>query len=127
HGPRRRDHLRRQRRGAGEARRDGRVRHQGDSQPGGNGKAAALGAMNARVIPIADANRKPGSVPGFRKTRATPKGRTVDPSALAEVRALLGDAPRRRDLLIEYLHRIQDTRGYITPAHIVALAQELKL
>src|SRR5437016_11911162 len=62
-----------------------------------------------------------------RGLRTRPKGRAVDPQALAEVRALLGDAPRRRDLLIEYLHRIQDTRGYITAAHIVALAQEMKL
>ena len=41
--------------------------------------------------------------------------------------ALLGDAPRRRDLLIEFLHRIQDRYGCISAAHIVALAQELKL
>src|SRR2546421_4326549 len=73
------------------------------------------------VIPIVEARR------AKRKVRPQPKGRVADPQALAEVRALLGDAPRRRDLLIEYLHRIQDTRGYITPAHIVALAQEMKL
>ena len=42
-------------------------------------------------------------------------------------RALLGDAPRRRDLLIEHLHRIQDAYGHISAAHIVALAQEMKL
>jgi formate dehydrogenase len=43
------------------------------------------------------------------------------------VRALLGDAPRRRDLLIEHLHRIQDARGCLSAAHLVALAQEMKL
>src|SRR5213078_2435109 len=43
------------------------------------------------------------------------------------VRALLGDSPRRRDLLIEFLHRIQDAHGCISAAHIVALAQELHL
>ncbi len=59
--------------------------------------------------------------------RGHPKGRQVDPQALAEVRALLGDAPRRRDLLIEFLHRIQDARGSISAAHIVALAQEMGL
>ena len=42
-------------------------------------------------------------------------------------RALLGDAPRRRDLLIEYLHRIQDRYGHLSAAHLVALAQEMKL
>src|SRR3989441_6723086 len=73
------------------------------------------------IIPIADAGRVK------RKVRAAPKGRAVDAQALAEVRALLGDSPRRRDLLIEFLHRIQDTFGHITAAHIVALAQEMKL
>jgi hypothetical protein len=39
------------------------------------------------------------------RVRSTPKGRRVDPAARDEVRALLGDAPRRTDLLIEYLHK----------------------
>src|SRR6266550_2866410 len=62
-----------------------------------------------------------------RAARSVPKGRQVDARALAEVRALLGDSPRRRDLLIEFLHRIQDAHGCIAAAHIVALAQELHL
>ncbi len=62
-----------------------------------------------------------------RGARGQMKGRTLDPQALADVQALLGDAPRRRDLLIEFLHRIQDRYGYISAAHIVALAQEMKL
>ena len=62
-----------------------------------------------------------------RGVRSRPKGRQVDPDALAEVRALLGDAPRERRLLIEFLHRIQDARGYLAAAHLVALAQEMKL
>src|SRR5512147_737476 len=62
-----------------------------------------------------------------RGPRGQPKGRAVDAQALAEVRALLGDAPRRRDLLVEHLHRIQDARGHLSAAHIVALAQEMKL
>jgi formate dehydrogenase beta subunit len=61
------------------------------------------------------------------KVRPTPKGRRVDPQALHEVRALLGKAPRRRDLLIEYLHRIQDKTGHLSAAHLAALAQEMKL
>ena len=55
------------------------------------------------------------------------KGRAVDAPALAEVRALLGDAPRRRDLLIEHLHRIQDRYGHLSARHLVALAQEMRL
>jgi len=62
-----------------------------------------------------------------RAARSVPKGRQVDARALAEVQALLGDSPRRRDLLIEFLHRIQDAHGCIAAAHIVALAQELHL
>jgi formate dehydrogenase beta subunit len=59
--------------------------------------------------------------------RPAPKGRDVDPRALAEVRALLGDEPRRPDLLIEHLHRIQDARGHLSAAHLTALAAELSL
>ena len=61
------------------------------------------------------------------KVRPTPKGRRVEPQALQEVRALLGQSPRRADLLIEYLHRIQDRYGHLAAAHLAALAQELKL
>jgi formate dehydrogenase len=59
--------------------------------------------------------------------RATPKGRHVDPEAREEVLALLGDFPRRRDLLIEHLHRIQDRFGCLSARHLVALAAEMKL
>src|SRR5688572_23077330 len=78
--------------------------------------------MNAPVIP-------PGSNGAGRKRRPpkTPKGRQVDPAALDEVCALLGDAPRRRDLLIEHLHLIQDRYGYLSAAHLAALAAEMKL
>ena len=62
-----------------------------------------------------------------RGVRGHPKGRPIDPRAVAEIRALLGDSPRQRDLLIEFLHRIQDLYGHISAAHILALAEELKL
>jgi len=62
-----------------------------------------------------------------RGVRGYPKGRPVDPQAVSEIRTLLGDAPRQRDLLIEFLHRIQDRFGHISAAHILALAEELKL
>src|SRR5207249_4055533 len=61
------------------------------------------------------------------RIRPIPKGRAVDAKALAEVRALLGDAPRRRDLLIEHLHRINDRYRQLAAPHLAALAQELKL
>ena len=50
-----------------------------------------------------------------------------DPAARAEVLELLGDAPRQRHLLIEFLHRIQDAYGCIATAHVAALAEELRL
>ena len=63
------------------------------------------------------------------KTKVRPilKGRAVDLKALQDVRALLGDVPRRRDLLIEHLHRINDRYGYLSAAHLAALAQEMSL
>ena len=62
-----------------------------------------------------------------RRPRETPKGRQVDPHALAETRQLLGARPRRRDLLIEFLHLIQDRYGHISAPHLAALAHEMKL
>ena len=59
--------------------------------------------------------------------RTRPKGRHVDPQALDKIRGLLADAPRRRDLLIEHLHKIQDCYGHLSAAHLVALAHEMKL
>jgi len=67
----------------------------------------------------------PGS--GRRRGRDVPKGRQVDPTALAEVQALLGGRPRERDLLIEHLHLIQDKYGCLHARHLAALAQEMKL
>src|SRR5262245_493520 len=61
------------------------------------------------------------------RVRGKPKGRAVDPQARAEVVGLLGDATRRRDLLIEHLHLIQDRYGCLSAAHLVALAAEMKL
>ena len=65
------------------------------------------------------------SAPG--KGRKTPKGRQVDDAALADVRALLGDRPRRRDLLIEHLHLIQDHYGHLSVQHLNALADEMRM
>lgn len=64
---------------------------------------------------------------GRRRAKSTPKGRQVDPDAAHEIAVLLGDQPRRRDLLIEHLHLIQDTYKQISAAHLAALADEMKL
>ncbi|MGY4421088.1 NADH:ubiquinone oxidoreductase subunit E [Bradyrhizobium sp. JR6.1] len=64
---------------------------------------------------------------GRKRAKATPKGRQVDPAAAHEIEALLADRPRRRDLLIEYLHLIQDKYHQISAAHLAALADEMRL
>ena len=51
----------------------------------------------------------------------------MDSSALLEVQKLLSDMPRRKDLLIEALHLIQDEYHFISAKHVVALAFEMKL
>ncbi len=77
--------------------------------------------MNYPIIPIAvqDVARQ--------RKREAPKGRRVDPAALAEIQALLGNESRRADLLIEHLHKIQDKFNHLSAAHLTALAQEMKL
>ncbi|MGQ0578271.1 MAG: NADH-ubiquinone oxidoreductase-F iron-sulfur binding region domain-containing protein [Betaproteobacteria bacterium] len=62
-----------------------------------------------------------------RRGRGTPKGRQTRPGALQEIRTLLGNEPRRRDLLIEHLHKIQDRYRQLSSAHLAALAQEMRL
>jgi formate dehydrogenase beta subunit len=64
---------------------------------------------------------------GRKRAKSTPKGRQVDPIAAHEIELLLGERPRRRDLLIEHLHLIQDTYKQISAAHLAALADEMKL
>ncbi|WP_417208098.1 NAD(P)H-dependent oxidoreductase subunit E [Antarctobacter sp.] len=64
---------------------------------------------------------------GKGKGRVTPKGRQVEDQAWEEVKALLGDRPRNRDLLIEFLHLIQDANGHLSAAHLRALAEVMRL
>ena len=64
---------------------------------------------------------------GRGKGRVRPKGRAFEDQALEDVVALLGDKPRRRDLLIEYLHMIQDEYGHLSAAHLRALAEDMRL
>ena len=55
------------------------------------------------------------------------KGRQPDDVSLSEVRALIGEAPHRRDLLIEHLHQLNDAYRCLHERHLVALAKEMKL
>jgi NADH:ubiquinone oxidoreductase subunit F (NADH-binding)/NADH:ubiquinone oxidoreductase subunit E len=64
---------------------------------------------------------------GRRKGRNFPKGRQVDPSALAEIEELLGMRSRQRDLLIEHLHLVQDKYGCLHARHLAALAHAMRL
>ncbi len=64
---------------------------------------------------------------GRGKGRGAPKGRQIDSRAWDEVRELLGDRPRRRDLLIEHLHLVQDRFGHLSAGHLRALAEEMRL
>ncbi|NQW01388.1 MAG: NAD(P)H-dependent oxidoreductase subunit E [Rhodospirillales bacterium] len=64
-------------------------------------------------------NKKPGL---YRS-----KGRQVTDAARAEIQQLLGDRPRKADMLIEYLHLIQDQYGHLSAAHLTALASEMRL
>lgn len=77
--------------------------------------------MNHPVIPIA--------LEGATKQRKrqAPKGRVVGTDALEQVRALIGDRPVRNDLLIEFLHLIQDEYGQLSSQHIAALAKVMGL
>ena len=64
---------------------------------------------------------------GSGKGKKTPRGRQANNIHLEEISNLLGNSPRRKDLLIEFLHLIQDKFGCINFEHISALAEELKL
>ncbi|MDF1670009.1 MAG: NAD(P)H-dependent oxidoreductase subunit E [Roseovarius sp.] len=64
---------------------------------------------------------------GKGKGRHTPKGRQLEDQPWAEVQDLLGESRRDRDLLIEFLHLIQDKFGHLSAAHLRALAEEMRL
>jgi NADH:ubiquinone oxidoreductase subunit F (NADH-binding)/NADH:ubiquinone oxidoreductase subunit E len=64
---------------------------------------------------------------GKGKGRHHTKGRQLTDQAWDEVKALLGTEPRRTDLLIEHLHKIQDTYGHLSAAHLRALAEEMRM
>ena len=80
--------------------------------------------MSGEIIEVRRRSH-PGA--GRGRARVRPKGRHVEPRAADEVRTLLGGRPRRRDLLIEHLHLIQDRYRYLSAAHLAALAAEMRL
>ena len=84
-------------------------------------------SLKPAVIPIAVAVTDPSGGASRQRKRQAPKGRQVEPAALAEVLALVGPGPYRRDLLIEYLHQLNDHFGQLATPHLAALAQVLKL
>ena len=56
-----------------------------------------------------------------------PKGRKTEDDALKEIKGLIQNLPLQRDLLIEYLHLIQDKFGEIRKKHLAALSELLKI
>ena len=73
-------------------------------------------------------NPKPGIwKSGKGKGKVTPKGRQFEDEAMSDIKTLLADNPRRADMLIEYLHLIQDKYGYLSAAHLCALASDMRL
>lgn len=64
---------------------------------------------------------------GGQRRKFGPRGRPLDETALGDVRDALGATGRRRDLLIEALHRLQDRFGALRAAHLRALAEEFAI
>ena len=80
--------------------------------------------------PTAIASVSLGSVDDMRKrirSKSKLKGRQSDDTSVAEVRALIGAGPHRRDLLIELLHVLNDAYRCLHERHLVALAKEMNI
>ena len=76
------------------------------------------------------AQQRPGGhagIAGKKRAKTKPKGRMLNPAAVSEVRTILGEDPQQRDMLIEYLHRIQDSQGYLSQDHLSALASMMRI
>jgi formate dehydrogenase beta subunit len=70
-------------------------------------------------------DRPARNVGSRKRARAFPKGRQFEDAPLREVRELLGSRPRRPDLLIEFLHLIQDRYRCLSARHLRALCEEM--
>ena len=62
-----------------------------------------------------------------RRDPSLPKGRQVSEADVADVAALLDGIPRRPDMLIEALHRVQDARGHLSATALAAMAELFRL
>jgi formate dehydrogenase beta subunit len=62
-----------------------------------------------------------------RKARAFTRGRQLEAAAVAEVEAMLAGEEPKRDRLIEYLHFLQDAYGFLSAAHLRALAEIMRV
>ena len=80
--------------------------------------------------PVFEETRPLASVDDMRRQirqKSKLKGRQADDSAIEQVQALIGEGPYRRDLLIEYLHALNDTYLGIKDVHMVAVAKLMRL
>src|SRR6185295_13587132 len=107
----------------------GGYRRRGRARGGGHARRAGtdcrLPYLCLLALSTPEYSMRPES-PRDRRERG-PKGRAIDDTALKDVRDLLGARPRRRDLLIEHLHLIQDRFGCLHASHLRALADEMRL
>src|SRR6185437_1254284 len=128
HGSRRRHHLGRQGRRWRQDRGDEARRHHHRRFPGKPRQHDAA-RHERQVMSTATSEPQRAIHPGAgrRKGRNFPKGRQVDPSALAEIEELLGTRSRQPDLLIEHLHLVQDKYGCLHARHLAALAHAMRL
>jgi formate dehydrogenase len=83
--------------------------------------------VEQKTEPDGGPDRPARNVGSRKRARGFPKGRQLDGEALREVCKLLGTRPRRPDLLIEFLHLIQDQYGYLSARHLRALCTEMRL
>ena len=111
---------------------DMRLRLRGVNIPGWR-RDAARKTTDRESSSMGDVSQKGGDqrriVPGSgrRRSPAFNKGRQLEAAARDDIAALLGDRPRARDLLVEYLHLVQDRYGCLGAAHLQALAAEMHL
>jgi formate dehydrogenase beta subunit len=91
---------------------------EGPGPEGMNDVSGSQGKQARRAI-------HPGA--GRRKAAPFPRGRVLREEEAVAVKSLLGDEPRERALLIEYLHLIQDREGCLPEGHLQALAEELNI
>ena len=64
---------------------------------------------------------------GRRNAPLFPKGRVLRTSEIEATRALIGEGPYERALLIEYLHKIQDAEKCLPAANLHALAELMRI